>query len=122
MCAVDLHRLINWVGASPVALWGAALSTLLAIREIWRARTGIHCRVDEYRKFDQAGQLVLVADKAASGGESMVVVDVYNRGRDPIHLEQVGLHVKSGGWLLFNQAEGMEELPKKLEPSDGFTM
>lgn len=117
-----LQRVVHWVGENPVAVWGAVLSTGLAIREVWRARTGIHLRVDEYRKFNQAGTVVLVTEDVSSGGESMVVVDVYNRGRGPIHLEQVGLHVKTGGWLMFNQAEGMEQLPKKLEPSDGFTM
>jgi hypothetical protein len=73
--------------------------------------------------FKQPGGVVLVTeDVSDQGGEVMLVVDVYNRGRDPIHLQQVGLRVKTGGWLLFNQAEGMEQLPKKLEPSDGFTM
>lgn len=113
----------DWISGNAIALWGAALSTVLAVREIWRARSRIHFNVNRYRMFNQPVGVVLVTeDVADQGGDVMLVVNVYNRSRDPIHLEQVGLRVKTGGWLVFNQAVGMEQLPKKLEPSDGFTM
>lgn len=118
-----LNAIVTWTSSNAIAAWGAALSTLLAAREIWRSRSRIRFNVNRYRMFNQPGGVVLVTqDIADQGGEVMLVIDVYNRSRDPIHLRQVGLRVKTGGWLVFNQAVGMEELPKKLEPTDGFTM
>ena len=118
-----LNGIASWASSNAIAAWGAGLSTLLAAREIWQARSRIHFNVNRYRMFNQPGGVVLVTqDVADEGGEVMLVIDVYNRSRDPIHLRQVGLRVKTGGWLIFNQAVGMVELPKKLEPTDGFTM
>lgn len=78
-----------WVSGNAIALWGAVLSTVLAAREIWRSRSRIHFNVNRYRMFNQPAGLVLVTEDVANqGGDLMLVVNVYNRSRDPIHLEQ----------------------------------
>ncbi len=112
-----------------VAGWGAALSSVLAARTWWRERSRIHFLVSVgLAGIDGRGNLLLVRGALASGrsvegGVTAVVIEVYNRSRDPPHLNQVGLRLSNGtARMVFFQSPGFQELPVKLEPTDGFTM
>jgi hypothetical protein len=108
------------------------VSLTLAAREFWRSRSRIHFSVDHYVGAQSANQIVLVTANmgVGDGGVSLIVIHVYNRGRDPLHLAEVGLRAKStgllwrtpGGRIVFQQSPGLPGLPARLEPSDGFLM
>ncbi len=105
-----------------IALWGALLSTALAIREIWRSRRRIFFEVDHSNLLTGSFQPVLISAGDARGGSPVIAIHVYNRGRDPIYLQTVGLRSRYGGHLVPVQHAELRQLPTKLDPSDGFIL
>lgn len=112
-----------------IAVWGAAVSSVLAVRTWWRERSRVHFSVDVGKAgIDGRGNLLLVRGALAGGrtlegGVAAAVIGVYNRSRDPLHLHQVGLRLTDGtARMVFFQSPGFQELPVKLEPTDRFTM
>lgn len=126
-----MTRGIDWLGAhwQPlIAAWGAVLSTFLAGRTWWRERSRVRFWVGiGVAGVDGRGNIVLVRGKlgagyAVEGGVTTLVIEVYNRSRDPIHLRRVGLRGSGTARIMFFQSEGLPALPVKLEPTDGYSM
>ena len=104
-----------------IAVWGAVVSTALAAREIWRSRRRIVFDVDHYNLFTSGVQPVLITARDSSGGTPVIVIGVYNRGHAPIYLQSVGFRWKSGGFAVPVPIQGMGQLPRRVDPSDGFS-
>jgi hypothetical protein len=109
-----------------LATWGAVLSTVLAGREWWRSRHHVRFAVSPRAMGVGPGSVILASPDVVVGGTPVVAIDIYNRGRDPLPLQQVGLRLKTGwvktGWLMFNQMPDLPGLKYKVDPADGFTM
>lgn len=121
----------DWIGdhwQPIIAGWGAVLSTVLAGRTWWRERSRVHFWVGVGRAgVDAGGNIILAHGRLGQGyklegGVTTVVIAVYNRSRDPLHLHRVGLRGTGTARMVFFQSPGFKELPVKLEPTDGFTM
>lgn len=108
--------------ALAVAVWGAVLSSFLALRELWRSRRRIFFEVDHSNLLTGSFQPVLIPPDDARGGSPVISIHVYNRGHDPIYLQTVGLRSRYGGHLVPVQHAELRQLPTKLDPSDGFTL
>ena len=67
------------------------------------------------------GQAVLISAADSRGGTPVLTIHVYNRGREPIYLQTVGLQARGGRAIPIQRAE-MRQLPTKLDPSDGFPL
>jgi hypothetical protein len=111
---------VNWLFA--IALWGALLSTALAVREVLLSRRRIYFEVVHNRLLVGSFQPVLLPPDDDREAGDVIAIQVYNRGRDPIYLQTVGLRSRYGGRLVPVQHAELRQLPTKLDPSDGFTL
>jgi hypothetical protein len=124
-------HVLDWLGShwQPViAAWGAVLSMVLAVRAWWRDRSRVHFWVGVgVAGIDGRGNIVLVRGQlgpgsAVEGGVTTLVIEVYNRSRDPIHLRRDGLRGSGTARIMFFQSEGLPALTVNLEPTDGYSM
>ncbi len=102
-----------------LAAYGAALASLLGVIrlvEFWESRKRIHFAVAHSVLFSGG----LVPDRT-----NVITIHVGNRGPIPIHLSSIGFLLKDRKGLLFQQIAELQfsqQLPSKVEPSEGFVM
>jgi hypothetical protein len=102
-------------GAPAIAIYGAGLSTALAVIrlvEFWQARQRLHFSV-------WRAHIVGEGERVDSTPE-VVIVSIGNRAPFAVHITSVGLALRSKSALTqLRPATGSDPLPRKLEPSEG---
>jgi len=90
-----------------VALWGAGLSTALAIRDYFKDRPRL-------KVYSFVGELPVPSGKPPR----FIILQVTNVGHRPITICDAGLELSNGSYKDYNPITGPYSLPKKLEGGD----
>ena len=95
-----------------VALYGATLSTILAINEFRKERRVLRVTCD-----------IAIAGLTTGGSYTFVAIKVVNVGHRPVTLTSAGFILNNGKWATQLESQmGMIPLPKKLEDGDNVSL
>lgn len=99
----------DWGALSPLAIYGAVLSTSIAVRDYFRARQRVTVR---------AGYAMV---PGISASEFALVGVIANHGRDSIFLQSATVEVKGAMLASTRQPASMLQFPYELKAGQSFT-